>query len=238
MGTIIGLEGVTKTYKRAGVQINALSDVTLDITEGESVAVMGPSGSGKSTLLQLIGGLDGATTGGVIVAGTDIKKLSDRARAKHRKQTIGFVFQQFYLQPFLSAVDNVALPMRLNALRARASRLKARELLEKVGLGDKLSARPAQLSGGEMQRVAIARALGNGPKIVLADEPTGNLDRENADRVMDIFCRLAEDGTTVIVVTHDEKVAARMKRIITLENGRVESDTKQKTTKKERRVAS
>jgi ABC-type lipoprotein export system ATPase subunit len=183
---------------------------------------MGPSGSGKSTMLQLIGGLDKPSVGIVEVFGRDVNKLSDAKRSKHRLETVGFVFQQFFLQPFLSAQDNVALPLRLDGINATKAREKANELLEKVGLGAKHGSRPSQLSGGEMQRVAIARALANSPKILLADEPTGNLDRANADEVIRIFKQLSKDGTTVIVVTHDEKVAAEFGRVIRLENGEIE----------------
>lgn len=224
MAVAVRLSGVTKTYKKGGVSQDALKNIDLCIDENEVVAVMGPSGSGKSTLLQLIGGLDKPTNGTLEVDGADVNKLSDSKRSKHRLQTVGFVFQQFYLQPFLSAVDNVALPMRLNNMSASKARLSASALLDRVGLGEKKNSRPAQLSGGEMQRVAIARALANNPKILLADEPTGNLDRENADAVIKIFKQLSKDGTTVVVVTHDEKVASEFSRIVKLENGTVESD--------------
>jgi putative ABC transport system ATP-binding protein len=220
------LDSVTKTYKRGGQSQDALKNVSVEIAEGEAVAIMGPSGSGKSTMLQLIGGLDSPSQGKIEVFGRDVNKLSDAKRSKHRLETVGFVFQQFFLQPFLSAQDNVALPLRLHGIGATKARNKADELLEQVGLGAKKSARPSQLSGGEMQRVAIARALANNPKIVLADEPTGNLDRENADEVISIFKKLASSGTTVVVVTHDEKVASTFKRVIRLENGEIETAKK------------
>jgi ABC-type lipoprotein export system ATPase subunit len=224
MATAVRLNGVTKTYKKGGVAQDALKNISLSIDENEAIAVMGPSGSGKSTLLQLVGGLDKPTNGTLEVFGADVNKLSDARRSKHRLQTVGFVFQQFYLQPFLSAVDNVALPMRLNSMSASKARMAAGTLLDRVGLSDKKNSRPAQLSGGEMQRVAIARALANNPKILLADEPTGNLDRENADSVIKIFKELSKDGTTVVVVTHDEKVAKEFGRVVQLENGTIESD--------------
>jgi putative ABC transport system ATP-binding protein len=225
MAVAVQLTSVTKTYKKAGVSQDALKSVQLTINESESVAVMGPSGSGKSTLLQLVGGLDKPTLGSLEVFGADVNKLSDAKRSKHRLETVGFVFQQFYLQPFLSALDNVALPMRLDGIGAKKARLKASELLTKVGLQLKQNSRPSELSGGEMQRVAIARALANNPKILLADEPTGNLDRDNADEVIKIFKQLSDEGTTVVVVTHDEKVAQKFGRRINLENGSIESDT-------------
>ncbi len=231
MSVAVELTGVTKTYKKGGVSQDALKNINLVLSQGEAVAVMGPSGSGKSTLLQLIGGLDKPSLGVLSVLGSDVNKLSDAKRSKHRLQTVGFVFQQFYLQPFLSAIDNVALPMRLDGISATKARIRASELLDKVGLSEKKGSRPAQLSGGEMQRVAIARALANTPQILLADEPTGNLDRENADEVIKIFKKLSSEGTTVVVVTHDEKVATEFGRIIRLENGSIESDKRNSTTK-------
>lgn len=218
----IALDSVTKTYRRGGQSQDALKDISLVIEEGEAVAIMGPSGSGKSTMLQLIGGLDKPSVGQVEVFDKDVNKLSDAKRAKHRLATVGFIFQQFYLQPFLSAGDNVALPMRLSGMSASKARQKAYELLDKVGLSEKKSSRPSELSGGEMQRVAIARALANNPRILLADEPTGNLDRSNADEVIKIFQTLSKDGTTVVVVTHDEKVASAFRRVVRLENGKIE----------------
>ncbi len=221
---MITLQNVTKTYKMGGKTVEALKDVSLTIGDGEAVVVMGPSGSGKSTLLQLMGALDSASSGTVQFDSQDIKKLSDSKRSKFRRSTIGFVFQQFYLQPFLNALDNVALPMRLNGTKPHDARARALELLQKVGLGEKAHRRPNQLSGGEMQRIAIARALANKPKLLLADEPTGNLDRTNADEVVEIFKRLADDGTSVVVVTHDEKVGSAFPRVIRLENGVIEKE--------------
>lgn len=221
---MITLQNVTKTYKMGGKTVEALKDVSLTIGDGETVVVMGPSGSGKSTLLQLMGALDSASSGTVQFDSQDIKKLSDSKRSKFRRSTIGFVFQQFYLQPFLNALDNVALPMRLNGTKPHDARARALELLQKVGLGEKAHRRPNQLSGGEMQRIAIARALANKPKLLLADEPTGNLDRTNADEVVEIFKRLADDGTSVVVVTHDEKVGSAFPRVIRLENGVIEKE--------------
>ena len=221
---MITLQNVTKTYKMGGKTVEALKDVSLTIGDGEAVVVMGPSGSGKSTLLQLMGALDSASSGTVQFDSQDIKKLSDSKRSKFRRSTIGFVFQQFYLQPFLNALDNVALPMRLNGTKPHDARTRALELLQKVGLGEKAHRRPSQLSGGEMQRIAIARALANKPKLLLADEPTGNLDRTNADEVVEIFKGLADGGTSVVIVTHDEKVGSAFPRVIRLENGVIEKE--------------
>ncbi|MCA9331910.1 ABC transporter ATP-binding protein [Candidatus Saccharibacteria bacterium] len=219
MSEIVTLHDVVKTYKKGDQPVKALKNVSLTIAEGESVAIMGPSGSGKSTLLQLLGSLDKPTSGDIQIDGKSPQKLSDAERSKFRKNTIGFVFQQFYLQPFLSALDNVALPMRLNGMKAKPARAAASELLENVGLAAKTKHAPSELSGGEMQRVAIARAMANNPKILLADEPTGNLDRKNADSIVELFQKLRVDGTTVIVVTHDEKVANAFQRVIHIENG-------------------
>lgn len=231
MTELVSLDGVTKTYRKGSNAQDALKNVSLKIAQGEAVAVMGPSGSGKSTLLQLVGGLDYPTSGVAIIDGQEPRKLSDAARARFRKTTIGFVFQQFYLQPFLSAIDNVALPMRLNKVKAAPARQKAAELLTKVGLENKLQSKPTELSGGEMQRVAIARALANDPKLLLADEPTGNLDRDNATAVVKLFKDLAKEGRTVMVVTHDEKVAAAFDRTIHLENGEIELVAQKKAQK-------
>lgn len=231
MTELVRLDGVTKTYRKGSNAQDALKNVSLQISQGEAVAIMGPSGSGKSTLLQLVGGLDYPTSGTTMIDGQEPRKLSDAARSRFRKNTIGFVFQQFYLQPFLSSIDNVALPMRLNRVKASLAREKATELLKKVGLEEKLHSKPSELSGGEMQRVAIARALANDPKLLLADEPTGNLDRDNASAVVKLFNELAKEGRTVVVVTHDEKVAAAFDRTIHLENGEIESTATEKTKK-------
>ncbi len=238
MSELVVLENVTKTYKKGGQSQDALKDVSLTIARGESVAIMGPSGSGKSTLLQLIGGLDYPNHGRVLVDAKEPRKLRDPKRAAFRRSTIGFVFQQFYLQPFLSALDNVSLPLRLNGVRAKEARARSKELLEKVGLGGKLSSRPAELSGGEMQRVAIARALANDPKILLADEPTGNLDRDNSDTVVKLFGQLAKEGRTVIVVTHDEKVASAFGRVIKIENGEIAINKPRPSTVKPKKAVS
>ncbi len=218
---MIKLTNVSKTYRQGKVEVTALKSVSLNLPDGTPLIIMGPSGSGKSTLLQLIGALDKPNEGSLEVDGKDVSKMNDKQRSFFRRDTIGFVFQQFYLQPFLSAIDNVALPMRLKGVKAHQSRQRAQELLEKVGLSGKMHTKPTQLSGGEMQRVAIARALVNSPKLLLADEPTGNLDRANADEVVKIFKQLSQEGVTVVIVTHDEKVAESFPYIIKIEDGQV-----------------
>lgn len=218
------LTNVEKTYKKGGQKTEALKSTNLSIARGTSVALMGPSGSGKSTLLQLIGGLDKPSAGRIEVDGNSPQDLSDAKRSSFRRKTIGFVFQQFYLQPFLSAADNIVLPMRINGISAKNAHITALGLLDKVGLLDKAKHSPAELSGGEMQRIAIARAIANNPKILLADEPTGNLDRDNANSIIGLFKKLNQDGTTVIIVTHDELVAQNFSRIIRIEDGSLQQE--------------
>ncbi len=219
---VVSLAEAEKSYKVGRKNIAALHGVSLDVREGEYVAITGPSGSGKSTLLQLIGALDKPTTGVVKVNDQDIAKLSDKQLSVFRNKTIGFVFQFFYLQPFLDLKTNLEVP----AMFARTPRSKRREHAEllagRVDITDRLRHLPNELSGGQMQRAAIARALMNNPKILLADEPTGNLDRKNAFAIMELFDAIREQfGTTVIVVTHDAALAARADREIRLQDGRV-----------------
>ncbi len=219
---VVSLTDAEKSYKVGRKSIAALHGVSLDVREGEYVALTGPSGSGKSTLLQLIGALDKPTTGVVKVNDQDIAKLSDKQLSVFRNKTIGFVFQFFYLQPFLDLKTNLEVP----AMFARTPRSKRREhaelLADRVDITDRLRHLPNELSGGQMQRAAIARALMNNPKILLADEPTGNLDRKNAFAIMELFDAIREQfGTTVIVVTHDAALAARADREIRLQDGRI-----------------
>jgi ABC-type antimicrobial peptide transport system, ATPase component len=219
---LVKTENLSKTYKIGRQRVEALKDVSIEIHEGEFVAFTGPSGSGKSTLLQLIGGLDKPSEGKVIVDGQDLTRLSDRALSNFRNKTIGFVFQFFYLQPFLNLKTNLTVP----AIFARTNRKErseaAEKLAEAVGLADRLKHLPKELSGGQMQRAAIARALLNKPKLILADEPTGNLDSNNGTAIIELFEKVREEfGTTIVVVTHDPKVASHADREIVLEDGRV-----------------
>jgi ABC-type lipoprotein export system ATPase subunit len=219
---VIHLEQVTKTYATADGPVHALSGVNLDLASGQFVAVRGPSGCGKSTLLTLIGGLGTPTSGRVVVAGQDLASMSSAARAAFRAERIGFVFQTFHLLPYLTVVENVmtaALPGQPSAARQRAE-----ELLTRFGLADRLRHRPTQLSTGECQRVAIARALINRPALILADEPTGNLDGESAAGVLDLLAGFQGEGGTVLMVTHEEQAARYAQRRVLLRKGMIESD--------------
>ena len=218
---MIQLEHVSKVYRTSEGDVRALDDVSLRVEPGQFVAVRGHSGSGKSTLLSLVGGLDTATEGTVRVAGADLAQMSTRERARFRAESIGFVFQLFHLLPYLSVLDNVlvaALPGR----RAEAIE-QARTLLAQFGLEHRLHHRPSQLSIGERQRVAMARALLNSPKLLLADEPTGNLDAGSAAKVLDWIADYHRQGGTVLMVTHEEQAARRAERTVVLENGRLQS---------------
>ncbi len=219
---MIELVDVVKKYRIGIHEVVALNGVSLRIEDGEFVAIMGPSGSGKSTLLYLIGCLDKPTSGKVIINGLDTSKLSDRELTELRRNTIGFIFQQYYLIPTLTALENVELPMVFKGV-PKAKRLKrAEELLEIVGLGDKKDRKPNELSGGEQQRVAIARALANEPSILLCDEPTGNLDTKSGKVVMDIIKRLnVEKEVTVVLVTHDPSLSVYADRVIKIRDGRI-----------------
>ena len=216
---------VTKTYKLGTIEVPALRGVTFSIRRGEYVAIMGPSGSGKSTLMNLIGCLDRPTSGTYLLDGIDVSQLDDNALAQIRLKRLGFVFQGFNLLARTNAIKNVALPLFYAGIPAAERNRRALVALEAVGIADRASHKPNELSGGQQQRVAIARALINDPTVLLADEPTGNLDSQTSEDVMALFSKLHEGGRTIIVVTHDEEVAAHAKRIIRLRDGLVVSDT-------------
>lgn len=217
---MITLEGVSRSYDDgARGKVRVLDGVTLEVTAGQFLAVVGRSGSGKSTLLHVLGGLDSEFTGKVEVAGTALHGLGDAALSRFRNEAVGIVFQSFHLVPGLSSVENVALPAAFAQLEAPPSR--AREALERVGLGDKLSRAPEQLSGGERQRVAIARALFHQPKVLLCDEPTGNLDAQTADEVIALFKKLNAEGLTIVAVTHEERLRSAASRVVTLAEGKL-----------------
>lgn len=221
---IIHLEDVKRIYKVGAESIHALDGITLEIKKNEYVAVMGQSGSGKSTLMNLLGCLDRATTGFYRLLGKDTTKMSDSALAKVRNQQIGFVFQSFELLSQLNALKNVELPLIYSTNTAWSRKKLAKKSLERVGLIERIKHKPNQLSGGEKQRVAVARALVCGPSILLADEPTGNLDTKTGEGVMTLFDKLHQQGQTIIMVTHELNIAAHAKRIIRMQDGKVISD--------------
>ena len=224
-GSLIKIEDVTKVYQMGDVQVHALSGVSLHVTKGEFVAIMGPSGSGKSTLMNIIGCLDQPTSGRYWLDSIEVGRLNDNKLAEIRNRKIGFVFQTFNLLPRNAAFQQVTLPLIYAGLGARERRERARVALEAVGLGDRLSHRPNELSGGQQQRVAIARALVTQPAIILADEPTGNLDTRSGKEILAIFRHLNEErGITVVFVTHDPGIAQQTRRIIRICDGLVESD--------------
>jgi putative ABC transport system ATP-binding protein len=222
--TAIDVRNVTKTYDLGDVKVEALRGVTFTIGRGEYVAIMGPSGSGKSTLMNLLGCLDRPTTGTYLLDGTDVSTLGDDALALIRLKKLGFVFQGFNLLARTSAMKNVALPLFYAGVGTRARNEVASKQLREVGLGDRMDHKPSELSGGQQQRVAIARALVNDPAVLLADEPTGNLDSQTSEEIMALFRQLNEGGRTIIMVTHDEDVASHAKRIIRVRDGRIVDD--------------
>jgi putative ABC transport system ATP-binding protein len=223
---VIEAVDLARTYRLEGVDVAALRGVTMTVGAGEYAAVTGPSGSGKSTLMHVLGALDRPTSGTVRIDGSDVSKLSDGALAELRNRTIGFVFQSFQLLPRTTAVDNVALPLTYRGMRRAERRRRAVEALQAVGLGHRLQHRPGQLSGGEQQRVAIARALVGEPKVVFADEPTGNLDTASGREVMTLLDRLnAERGVAIVLVTHEAEVAAHARRQIRIRDGLIEHDS-------------
>lgn len=221
MTPIIEARDVTRVHALRGHDVEALRGVSLEVRSGEHVAVTGPSGSGKSTLLTLLGGLERPTTGEVRVQGRSLAALDDRQLTRLRLEHVGFVFQRFHLLPVLSARENVELPMAEMRVPSAERRQRAEELLAYVGLSARSGHRPTELSGGEMQRVAIARALANRPAILLADEPTGELDAATGRSILDLFQQLNDDGVTMVVVTHDERLAERAQRVVRMLDGRI-----------------
>jgi len=222
MKNILEISKLTKKYKDGSINVTALESISFKVPEGNDIAILGPSGSGKTTLLQLAGGLDRPTSGDVIVNGRNMNELSDTEISEFRNKTMGFVFQMINLHEFLTAKENVLVPMLLGGMNKRAAVERSQYLLDKFKLLDRANHLPKQLSGGEQQRVAVARALANNPKLIFADEPTGKLDRKNSEMIIEILDRLSkEEKMSVIMITHDEKVAKRFSRVIVLENGRV-----------------
>ncbi len=219
---IIEAQRVKKIYRMGQQRVEALNGVDLAVEAGEMVAIMGPSGCGKTTLLNCLSGLDTIDEGNIFIQGDNLRELSDNERTAYRAQHMGFIFQDYNLLPVLSAVENVELPMLISRVPRRKARQRALEMLERVGLSDRATHRPAELSGGQRQRVTIARALTNDPAIVWADEPTGNLDSENAQDILDLLCRLNRDnGQTFVIVTHALEVGKLANRIITMRDGQI-----------------
>jgi putative ABC transport system ATP-binding protein len=222
---VIVLDQVSKVYEMGAVKVKAVDHLSLKIESGEFVAVLGPSGSGKSTLMNLIGCLDTPTEGAYFLDEEPVQNLNRTQLAGIRNKKIGFVFQNFNLLAYATALENVELPMIYGRVPGSDRKRRATKILEIVGLGGRVAHRPAELSGGERQRVALARALSNDPEIILADEPTGNLDSKSGAEIVELFERLHQEGKTLIIVTHDERIASHCKRVIHLLDGRIDSDT-------------
>jgi len=218
--SIINLQGITKIYRTKEVETVALENVNLEVEKGDFLSVMGPSGCGKSTMLNIIGLLDIATKGNVLINGTETNKMKDKEMAEFRNKTLGFVFQSFHLINSLNVLDNVELPLLYRKSSEGSRREMAKKVLEKVGLSHRMKHFPSQLSGGQCQRVAIARAIIGNPQIILADEPTGNLDSKMGSEIMDLLFELNKEGTTIVMVTHDEHIAKTTKRIVRFFDGR------------------
>ena len=222
---VIKIEGIKKIYTLGTQTVKALDGVSISINRNEYVAIMGPSGSGKSTLMNILGCLDTPTEGNYLLNGTDVSNMDDNELSEVRNREIGFIFQSFNLLPRYNAMENVALPLIYSGIPRSEREQRAVEALNNVGLGDRTEHRPSELSGGQRQRVAIARALINKPSIVLADEPTGNLDTKTSIDIMQLFEQIYKSGNTVIIVTHEEDIANYARRIIRLRDGKIESDT-------------
>ena len=218
------VEDLHRTYYMKGETVHALRGVSFDVRLGEYIAIMGPSGSGKSTLLNVLGCLDRPTQGKYLLAGQDVAKINDKQLSRIRGQRIGFVFQSYNLLQQLNVVENIKVPLQYQGLIGKDATQRCRELAQLVGLGSRLYHRPTELSGGQQQRVAIARSLVNDPYFVLADEATGNLDSKTTEEVLDLFATLNRDGKTIVMITHEDEVAARAKRVIRLRDGMIESD--------------
>ena len=222
---IVHAAEISRIFPMAAGPVTAVADVTLEIAAGDHLAIRGPSGCGKSTLLHMLGCVETPTSGTLLFRGDDVTKLSDRQRSLLRLRQIGFVFQRFFLLPMLTAAENIELPQSESGVPKAEQRKRTRELLEYVGLAARADHRPSELSGGEMQRVAIARALANRPGLLLADEPTGELDRTTGEQIAALLDRVNADGTALVIVTHDLALAERCTRVLTMRDGRIESES-------------
>ena len=222
---IVHAAEISRIFPMAAGPVTAVADVTLQIAAGDHLAIRGPSGCGKSTLLHMLGCVETPTSGTLLFRGDDVTKLSDRQRSLLRLRQIGFVFQRFFLLPMLTAAENIELPQSESGVPKAEQRKRTRELLEYVGLAARADHRPSELSGGEMQRVAIARALANRPGLLLADEPTGELDRTTGEQIAALLDRVNADGTALVIVTHDPALAERCTRVLTMRDGRIESES-------------
>ncbi len=223
---ILRVRNLSKTYMQGKIPVHALSDVSFDVNRGEFLSIVGPSGSGKSTLLSMIGLLDKPTSGSVFIDGTEITKVKESEAPIIRREKIGFIFQHFNLMPTLTALENIDIAMRFARVSKSRRKERAIELLTQMGLAERMNHKPSELSGGEQQRVAIARAMANYPAIILADEPTGEVDTKTRDMIVDLLKELSEKGQTILVVTHDTAVSARTGRVINMRDGKIASDTK------------
>lgn len=222
MSAVIEVKKLSKKYMDGKRTTGALNEVSFSLPQGESMAVIGPSGSGKTTLLHLLGGLEQPSSGEIFVNERDLSRLNDSQLSEFRNDTIGFVFQMFYLHEYLTVAENIALPLWLGGKTSQDINLKVDELIQRVGLSERRDHYPNQLSGGEMQRVAVARALANDPKLILADEPTGNLDRENAENILNLFDEIGDSGVSIVVITHDKYVTERFQHVLKLNKGKLE----------------
>jgi putative ABC transport system ATP-binding protein len=220
-GNMISMKSILKIYDTGSIRVKALKGVDLELKSGEFVSIVGPSGSGKSTLMNIAGCLDVPSGGEYLLDGQRVENLEPNELAEIRNRKIGFVFQNFNLLPYATAFENVELPLMFAGSPSRERKKRAAELLDRVGLGDRMDHRPAELSGGEMQRVAIARALANNPRLILADEPTGNLDSKSGQRIIALFDELWRDGSTILMITHDPNIAKRTNRLVKLKDGMI-----------------